>query len=486
MFDMPTLSSALERFATLRVLCIGDVMLDRFVYGQVDRISPEAPIPVFSIRDERSMLGGAGNVARNLVALGAQTSFLSVVGNDKTGHEIAAMIGKEPRVTPYLITEPGRTSTTKIRYVAASQQVLRADHETQAAISADATRRLIATACEEIGRHDAVILSDYGKGVLSREVIAAIIAAASDAGKPVIVDPKSRDFSMYRGATLVSPNLHELANANARELHGEDDILAAARYLMQAHGIGHILVTRSRDGMTLVPLEGEPHHIPSRAQEVFDVSGAGDTAIATLTLGIASGVPYEQAATLANLAAGIVVGRLGTAVVSTQDIATAMLEGGTAGVMHKVLPLDAAITQVAQWKREGKKIGFTNGCFDLMHPGHLALLQETKSHCDRMIVGLNSDASVKRLKGAGRPVNGEVERAMLLASLIAVDRIVIFEEDTPLALIAALKPDVLAKGADYQKHQVVGHEIVEGYGGKIILVGIKEGYSTTNLIKKMA
>jgi len=481
-----SLVEIIDRFATCRVLCVGDVMLDKFIYGQVDRISPEAPIPVFAIKEERAMLGGAGNVARNLVALGAETAFVSVIGNDKIGHAITSMIGKEALITPYLLTESGRISTIKTRYVAGTQQVLRADHETQALVTEVTARLIVETVNEEIKNHDVIILSDYGKGMFSRATLSAIISAAKAQGKPVVVDPKSRDFSLYHGATCVSPNLHELANAAASELRTDEEIIMAARALMQAHDIENILVTRSREGMTLVARAGAVHHIPAKAQEVFDVSGAGDTAIATLALGVAAGVSLENAAILANLAAGIVVGRIGTAVVNARDLKTALFSHSSADSLHKIMPLSAAAAQAEQWKREGKTVGFTNGCFDLMHPGHLALLHDTKFHCDKLVVGVNTDASVKRLKGPTRPLNGEMERALLLASLTAVDMVVLFEEDTPLKLIEALKPMVLAKGADYQKHQVVGHEIVERNGGKIVLVPLKEGYSTTNLIKKMA
>ena len=461
-------------------------MLDRFVYGRVDRISPEAPIPVFSIQEERSMLGGAGNVARNLVALGTKTSFVSVIGNDKIGHEIISMVGKESGITPYIVTEAGRISTTKTRFVAGTQQVLRADREEISFIGQATAHSLVETVLSELGDHDVLIVSDYGKGIFNRATLAAIIGGAKALSIPIVVDPKSRDFSLYAGATCVSPNLHELANAAARELNGDDDIIEAAQSLMKAHDIASILVTRSREGMTLILADGSLFPIAARAQEVFDVSGAGDTAIATFAAGIAVALDMPLAAQLANLAAGIVVGRLGTAVVTAQDLKTALLVHERASGVHKILPLAAAGNQAQQWKREGKTVGFTNGCFDLMHPGHLKLLNETKFHCDKLIVGLNSDDSVKRLKGPSRPVNGEVERALLLASLAVVDMVVIFEEDTPVAAIEALKPDVLAKGADYQRHEVVGHEIVDSYGGKVVLVALKQGYSTTNLIRKMA
>jgi D-beta-D-heptose 7-phosphate kinase/D-beta-D-heptose 1-phosphate adenosyltransferase len=482
----PDLSHVIDRFSTCRILCIGDVMLDKFVYGQVERISPEAPIPVFSIKEERAMLGGAGNVARNLVALGATTSFVSVIGNDKVGREIASMIGKEPRVIPYLVTETGRISTTKIRYVAGTQQVLRADHEVQSSITEDTIRMLTDTIIEEMAAHDVILLSDYGKGVFTRSTLHTIIQAAKIQNKVIIVDPKSRDFSLYYGASYISPNLNELSNAAARELRTDKDIVDAACHLMAMYDIGAMLVTRSKDGMSLIEKSGAMHHISAKAQEVFDVSGAGDTAIATMALGIAAGLPPVDAAMLANTAAGIVVGRLGTAVVTAQELKMGLFVQESASGVHKIMPLQTALHQVEQWKREGKTIGFTNGCFDLMHSGHLTLLHRTKFHCDKLIVGLNSDASIKRLKGESRPVNEEMERAVLLASLAVVDMVVIFTEDTPLTLIETLKPAVLAKGADYQKHQVVGHEIVEAYGGKIVLVPIKEGYSTTNIIKKLA
>lgn len=480
------MSDVIDQFSQCRVLCIGDVMLDKFVYGQVDRISPEAPIPVFSIRDERAMLGGAGNVARNLVALGASTTFLAVTGNDKTGREILSLIGKEPLITPFLIPESGRLSTVKTRFVAGTQQVLRADHEVVMPIQESTAQRVVEAALSELPTQDCVILSDYGKGVLTRSTITSVIERAKELGKPVIVDPKSRDFGMYRGATCISPNLHELANATGQDVSTDEAIVLAARQLLEAHDVAYMLVTRSSKGMTLVSREGEIHHVPARAQEVYDVSGAGDTAIATLALGVASGLSFADAAVLANVAAGIVVGRLGTAVVTAQDMKQVLSSLTHLDGLQKIMPLSVAVAQVEQWRREGKKVGFTNGCFDLVHKGHLSLLNFCKQHCDKLVLGLNSDDSVKRLKGESRPVNSEQDRALLLASLAVVDGVVIFGEDTPLMLIEALRPTVLVKGADYQKHQVVGHEIVESYGGEIVLAPLKEGYSTTNIIKKMA
>lgn len=482
---MSDISPVIARFPECRVLCVGDVMLDKFVYGSVDRISPEAPIPVFSIKEERAMLGGAGNVARNLVSLGAHTTFVAVTGNDKAGREITALVGKEERITPFLLQEAGRLSTTKTRYVAGTQQVLRADHEMVVALQESTARQLIDVALAELAHADAVILSDYGKGVLQPPIISAIITAAREKKIPVMVDPKSRNFGIYRGATCISPNLNELANAIGHELHNEEDIVQAARSLITAHEIDSMLVTRSSKGMMLVTKE-DVYTIAARAQEVFDVSGAGDTAVSVFALGLAAGLALQDAARVANLAAGIVVGRLGTAVVTLDDIEQALLATHEWSGLRKIMPLAVAASQVEQWKREGKKVGFTNGCFDLVHRGHLSLLSFCKQNCDKLVLGLNSDASVKRLKGESRPVNAQQDRAMLLASLGIVDGVVIFDEDTPLKLIETLRPQVLIKGADYQKHQVVGHEIVEGYGGQILLAPIEDGYSTTNIIRKMA
>ncbi len=483
MFNYETI---IDDFSNIRVLCIGDIMLDKFVYGQVDRISPEAPIPVFSIKEERVMLGGSGNVTRNLVSLGAHTTLVSVIGNDKTGREVAAMVGKEPKVLPLLITENDRITTTKTRYVAGNHQVLRADQEVQTAITDETARMVIDSVISEMDNVDVVVISDYGKGLLTRAVLHTIIQAANEKKKPVLVDPKSRDFSLYYGATIISPNMHELANAMNHEVRTEAEITEAAKSLMNNYNIANVLVTRSKDGMTLISDNGEAHNIRARAHEVYDVSGAGDTAIATLALGIASNLSFKDSAVIANVAAGVVVGKIGTAVITTQDLKTELFVHEKTAGTHKIMTLNDAMVQVDRWKREGRIVGFTNGCFDLMHSGHLTILNGVKTQCDKLIVGLNSDGSVKRLKGKNRPINGEIERSLLLASLSVVDMVIIFEEDTPLNLLETLRPDILAKGADYEKHQVVGHELVESYGGKIVLVPLKEGYSTTSIIKRVA
>lgn len=481
------LAKILDRLANIRVLVVGDVMLDRFIYGHVERISPEAPIPIFTTNREERMLGGAGNVVRNLLALGAHASFAAVVGDDAVANQLTQLVGDEQNLVPYLITERGRLSTKKTRYVAGSQQLLRSDSETKTAISGDTAQKIVDIILPEITHHHAVILSDYGKGVLTPTLCTAIIAEARAKNVPVFVDPKSRDVSVYAGATVLSPNLKELALATNVEGFADDAaIISAAQGLARAHRFHYVLATRGERGMTLVDPQGLVSHVDATAQQVFDVSGAGDTVIATLAATYAAGAPMPLATELANLAGGIVVGRLGTAVVHASDLTAALYTHRAMELQQKILPRDAALATVTSWKRDGLTIGFTNGCFDIMHAGHIQSLTDAKSRCDKLIVAINTDASVRALKGPTRPVNSEMDRAQVLAALACVDAVVLFNEDTPLALLELLKPDVLMKGADYTREQVVGWQLVESYGGRIELLPLKDGYSTTGIIKKAA
>jgi D-beta-D-heptose 7-phosphate kinase/D-beta-D-heptose 1-phosphate adenosyltransferase len=481
------LTRALERLSDVHLLCVGDIMLDRFIYGQVDRISPEAPIPVFTTNREQRMLGGAGNVVRNLLSLGAHVSFASVIGDDTTGTHLTALVGAEANLVPTLITERGRVSTKKTRFVAGSQQLLRSDHETRAPLREDTIAKITAQIMPEIANANALILSDYGKGLLTPALCRALIDAARDAGVPVFVDPKQRDVSVYAGATVLSPNLKELALAAGVDSFADDDaIIAAARALCLAHRFQYILVTRGERGMTLVDAEGLLRHFPAAAQQVFDVSGAGDTVIATLAATYAAGATMVNATELANLAGGIVVGRLGTAIVHRTDLTAALYTHRAMTLQQKILPTETARDTVANWKREGLTVGFTNGCFDIMHAGHISLLADAKARCDKLIVALNTDASVRALKGPTRPVNAEMDRAQVIAALAAVDAVVLFNEDTPLDIIKILQPDLLMKGADYTREQVVGYDFVESYGGRVELLPLKDGYSTTGIIKRAA
>ena len=477
------LTRAVRRLARTSVMVIGDVMLDRYVYGVVERISPEAPIPILSVEREVAMPGGAGNVVRNLTALGAAVAFVSVVGDDQAGSDLTGLIGGQPGVEPWLLVEGARATTVKTRYVSNGQQLLRADQEETGPIGTKLAERMLRIAGDTLAATSVAVLSDYRKGVLGGDVPAQLIAAARQAGRQVIVDPKGPDYARYAGADVITPNRRELAEAAEMPVGSEAEIVAAATALRRAHGFGAVLVTRAQDGMTLVDTEGA-HHFPAEAAEVYDVSGAGDTVVATLAAGLAAGLDLKVAARLANMAAGIVVGKVGTAVAREEDLLAALTPQG--GALRKVVARDVAAEQVERWRRRGWRTGFTNGCFDLLHPGHVHLLEQARGQCDRLVVGLNSDASVRRLKGASRPVQPEAARAAVLASLSAVDLVVAYDEDTPEETLELLRPDLLVKGADYTLDGVVGAGMVQGWGGKVWLAELLPGFSTTATVRRIA
>ena len=477
--DAHAMATRVQSLRGVRVLCLGDVMLDRYVYGEVTRVSPEAPIPVCRVTDERAMLGGAGNVARNLAALGAGIEFITVIGDDPAGSEIAGLAAELDGAEITVLTAPGRRTTVKSRYIADGQQLLRADRETEAAIPTDIENDIIGRLDEVIAGVGAVVLSDYGKGVLTPVLVNRVIEVARAAGKPVVVDPKGPDYGVYRGATMLTPNRRELAEASRMADGSDEEIVAAARHIVTSCGVESVLVTRGGDGMTLVD-GASAIHLAAEAREVFDVSGAGDTVVATTAAALAAGLDAGTAAGIANVAAGIVVAKAGTAVAGADEIVDALRAGELLSV-----GLPVARDRVATWRAHGLTIGFTNGCFDLIHPGHVSLLSQARAACDRLIVGLNSDSSTRRLKGDGRPVQGEAARAAVLGSLASVDLVVIFDDDTPIELITALRPDVLVKGADYSIDQVVGGDLVERYGGRVLLATLEPGHSTTATISRM-
>lgn len=468
-----------------RVVCVGDVMLDRFVYGHVERISPEAPIPVLRVRDERSMLGGAGNVARNLAALDASVSFVSVVGDDEEGRSLGEIFDELSGVTAELVADPGRPTTVKTRYISMGQQMLRADRETVEEIATETADVVVAAVAQHLPQADILVLSDYGKGTLTPYVCEVVIRAAKEAGVSVLVDPKGRDYARYRGADVITPNRQELHEASGMPVEDDAAVVAAARAIMADAGIGAVVATRSEDGMSVVSDEGDAIHFPAEAREVFDVSGAGDTVVATLAAALSGGLSLPQAALLANAAAGIVVGKVGTAVVYRDELEAKLRDEELSTIEEKVVGLPTACDLVAGWQASGLKVGFTNGCFDLLHPGHVTLLEKSRALCDRLVIGLNSDASVRRLKGPERPVQPDIARATVLAALGSVDLVVIFEEDTPAALIEALRPDVLIKGGDYTVKTIVGADFVQANGGRVEIIDLVPGFSTTKTIEKL-
>ena len=480
------LQSVLEGFHDARVLCVGDVMLDRFVYGRVDRVSAEAPIQILHVGDQQAMLGGVGNVGRNVVSLGAEAVLVAVTGDDTAAGEIADLTRAEGRLESRLIVEAGRPSTVKTRYVAEGQQLLRADEETTEPISDETAGRVLAAIRAELQRADVMVISDYTKGMLTDYVLATAIAEARALDVPVIADPKRQDFTPYAGATILKPNRAELEAAAEMPCTTQEEVEAAAGKVMGDCRIPAMLVTRSEQGMSLIQPDAEPIHLGAKALEVFDVSGAGDTVVATMAVAIAAGADLEIAAEMANVAGGIVVGKVGTATVCRDELAAGLLAADCSSVEAKIVSLDAAEAVVERWRKQDEKVGFTNGCFDLLHPGHVSLLTESKAACDRLIVALNSDASVKRLKGDDRPVQHEEARAIVLASLEMVDMVVVFSEDTPIPLLERLRPDVLIKGGDYTIDEVVGADVVRAYGGEIKLATLIPGQSSTNVIAKMS
>lgn len=479
------LADLIERLSGAQVLCVGDVMLDRYVMGEVERISPEAPIPVLRVERETTMLGGAGNVANNIAALGGGGHFVAVVGDDTPGAEVTRLLHDLGSIHADLITQNGRSTTLKTRFVGANQQLMRADVESVSALD-DQTEKQLLTQLQKNGKDcGAVILSDYGKGVLTHSIIQNVIATAQDAGLTVVVDPKGNDYSRYKGADIITPNKKELMQATGLPANTDDEVVAACERLITTCGIGGILATRSADGMTLVIKDQAPQHLKAQAREVFDVSGAGDTVVATLALAMAGGIGVMDAARLANTAAGIVVGKAGTATLNATELSRTLHHQDLGQAEAKLCELDAATNIVSAWRDQDLKVGFTNGCFDLLHPGHISLLSQARAACDKLVVGLNSDSSVRELKGETRPVQSEAARAAVMGALAAVDLIVIFAEETPIKLIETLRPDVLVKGADYTVETVVGADIVQGYGGRVVLADLIDGHSTTKTIARI-
>ncbi len=489
--DLHAILNLLEGgFRELRLLVIGDLMLDRYITGEVDRISPEAPVPVLRHAQRYERAGGAGNVAMNLSGLGCQAFLAGFWGSDAEQTALSDILERSG-VDTLGVVSTSMPTISKTRIVGRNQQLLRLDIESRDRPSAEDAGRLLERVTGLVPKVHAIILSDYAKGVLSdsgpdaNDLCQAVIHLARVHSIPVFVDPKTPDFRKYTGALTVCPNLHELAAATRISIHQTPELLAAGQALAASHDLQFLTVTMSEKGIAILR-PGGVERFPARAREVFDVSGAGDTVIATLAAGIAGGLPVSTAVQLANLAAGIVVGKTGTVPIAAHELVAELTpsSGVTAG--EKILDLDRVIKRVAEWRASGETIVFTNGCFDLLHVGHIALLEDCRRFGSKLILGLNADSSVSRLKGPARPIVGELERARVMAALAAVDAVVLFGEDTPLELIRALTPDVLVKGGDYTIETVVGHEDVLAAGGRVEIVPTLEGFSTSSIVAKLA
>jgi len=476
--------SLFTRARDIRALVIGDLMLDEYLWGRADRISPEAPVQVVQVTREDLRLGGAGNVVNNLTALGCRVSICSVIGADDNGTILNHVFTGKGVDVSGVFEDPLRTTSKKTRVVAANQQIVRIDRETKEPLNPEFEARLIRFVEQHAAEYQVLLVSDYLKGVLTEKVVQAIIAAGKKHSIPVLVDPKGADYSKYRGATILTPNRKEAEQASGIEITDEDSLQRAAQKLLAECCLDALLITRSEQGMSLFEASGGVVHIPTFAREVFDVTGAGDTVLAAMGLSLACGAGFEESARLANMAAGIAVGKIGTSTVSPAEIV------GQIGHSHtdtesKIKNLDVLAQLIEGERSRGKRVVFTNGCFDLLHVGHVKYLQKARSFGDILVLGLNSDASVRRLKGEKRPLIGQEERAHLLAALNCIDYVVFFDDDTPLALIETLKPAVLVKGGDYTPDTVVGRDVVESYGGRVELVEFVDGKSTTNIIEKV-
>lgn len=494
---MSDLKKIIQEFTGKKILLIGDVMLDSFVYGHVSRISPEGPIPVLLKSKEEMMLGGAGNVFANLQAMGCDTHFIGVIGNDNAGHQVSDMVSEKRGNAAHLFGCDTRPTILKTRYVSQNQQLLRVDQEDAGSISEDLQNKIFTKAETLINDAKILILSDYGKGVLTSSLIQKLIKLAKKNNVPVVVDPKGNDFNIYKGATIITPNRNELSMATSgMDVKTDQNIEEAAKILIKQSGIESVFATRSEDGVSVISKKDQPIHLPTKAQEVFDVSGAGDTVVAAIAASIAAGGDNESTAQIANIAGGLAVAKLGTAIIRQEELLRASAENNLPVIkshgISMIADTESAVEKIKLWQAQGLKVGFTNGCFDIIHYGHVNYLSQAREKCDRLVVAINYDQSVRILKGESRPINDEMARATVIAALGSVDMVVFFgaekveEDNTPSALVDILRPDVLMKGGDYTIDQLPEGQVVLAYGGEVDIMPLYEGYSTTNIIKKSA
>ena len=471
-----------KEFRNTKILCVGDIILDSYVFGKVGRISPEAPIPILKSLDERFVLGGAGNVARNICAGGGCCHLLSLVGKDQYALTLKELVKKENRLTSDLIIDPTKSTTKKKRYISGQQQILRVDEEDTSDISEKIEVKVLQKFKTLISKYDLLVLSDYNKGLLKESLIQKMIVLANKKRKKIIVDPKKNSFGVYKGATILTPNYNELISASLiKKIKDKSDdfiIERITRSLIRDFKFESIITTRSSKGMSISSKNSGVINLPSNALEVFDVSGAGDTAVAYLSLVLATGSNLIEAANVANKAAGIAVGKFGTASVNASEVFNNNLEN------KKLMTLEQAKIKIKSLRKK-TKIGFTNGCFDLIHSGHVSYLIESKKKCDFLVLALNSDDSIRKIKGNSRPIVNETERIFILSNFPFIDMIILFNERTPLRLIKSLRPLIIFKGNDYSVKDVVGNNEVKKWGGSVKLINYEVGKSTTKIIERI-
>ncbi len=460
-----------------KVLCIGDIILDCYSAGKVERISPEAPIPVLKLsKENKEILGGSGNVARNICAAETKCHLISVIGDDNDSKKIISLCKKVKSLSFDLIVDKSRCTTKKHRYVSENQQILRVDKEDVTQINEKIEKKILEKFTKNLKNTNVVVISDYQKGLLTKKLLSKIITISNQRGKIIIVDPKNVDLGFYKNSTIITPNIKELTGINQNEIN-DFKIEKISKKLIKAHGFKSVVTTKGSDGISVVRKNGNNFHIPSKAREVFDVSGAGDTVVSYIASGIARNEDFVTSIELANEAAGIAVGKFGTAVVNRSETRKKDIND------YKVLSIENLLVELKKLKSH--KIGFTNGCFDLIHQGHIDYLSKAKKQCDFLVVGLNSDNSVKKLKGSFRPIINQFERSSILSSFEFIDKIVIFEENTPLNLIKKIKPKFIFKGDDYKTSQVVGNKEIKKWGGSVILIKCTKNKSTSKIIERI-
>ena len=474
------LSTTIDLFRNTRALLIGDIMLDKYVFGVIERISPEAPVPVFLSKEKKQVLGGAGNVFNNLTSMEVQTTFLTVIGKDHSGKEIKKLLSKKKFSKSFLFEEKERDTTVKTRYLSNNQQIIRIDEEKAEQIQLKTSNLLIKKFNQLVIKNDIVIISDYNKGLFQKKNLQKIISTCNKLKVPVIIDPKRNDFNIYRGATLVTPNKSEASIVSNLSCDTDDQVERCGRHIAEKYKIKNVIITRAEKGLSWIS-KTERFHVTTKIKEVYDVSGAGDTVLAIIASCLPNNINYKFMLELANKAAAIVIGKLGTTAISVNDLKIKNITS----IKKKIVTLNQLKKKVSALKDKGFKIGFTNGCFDLLHAGHLSYLAESKELCDILIIAINNDYSVKKLKGKDRPLNNEKDRAKILASLNFCDFVIIFSEDTPLKLIKALKPHIITKGGDYRNKKIVGEKEVISWGGNVNILNFKKGYSTTKIIGKL-
>tara|TARA_A100001015_G_C15041234_1_gene739779 strand:+ start:2229 stop:3665 length:1437 start_codon:yes stop_codon:yes gene_type:complete len=461
-----------------KALLIGDIMLDRYVIGKVNRISPEAPVPVFLSQNIKQVLGGAGNVFKNLTSIGVSTTLISVIGEDVYGSKIEKLVNKVKKKKIYLFREKNRISTVKTRYLVKGQQIIRVDEENTNKLTTYVYKMIIQTFKKELLKHNVVILSDYNKGIFSGDIIAKMIELSNKNNIPIIVDPKSKDFKLYKNAFLITPNHLETTQVTNLPCNNNEEVEDSGKQIIKKFLIKNVLITRGNQGLSYIK-KTKSIHAPTKKIEVFDVSGAGDTVLSIISVCVANNISIKNSLDLANKAAGIVVGKIGTSTVNLDELFK------KADLFNnKINSLSELKKTILDYKKNNIKVGFTNGCFDILHLGHIEYLEKTKKLCDKLIIAVNSDASIKKLKGKNRPINNQKARLKVIASLSCCDHVIVFSEDTPIKLIKSLRPDIITKGGDYKKKDVVGFQAIKDWNGKVHILDYIKGSSTSDIINK--